>query len=169
MVTPSVVSMIACDKVINSLPLYRQEKQLKTEGIELSRYNMCKYLKKAYEIVTPVINGIGGYIKVAKVNHSDETSFKIIKNNGKGINSSRNSYCWVFFTGFGYHPAVQYVVGPTRSQDVLVNYFGNQKRHLMSDGYNAYKNVDSITNVYCLTHIRRKFFSCKVDKKGRHN
>ena len=35
----------------------------------------------------------------------------------------------------------------------------------MSDGHNAYKNVDSITNVYCLTHIRRKFFSCKVDKK----
>ena len=76
MVTPSVVSMIACDKVINSLPLYRQEKQLKTEGIELSRYNMSNYLKKAYEIVTPVINGIGNYIKVAEVNHSDETSFK---------------------------------------------------------------------------------------------
>ena len=76
MVTPSVVSMIACDKVINSLPLYRQEKQLKTEGIELSRYNMSNYLKKAYEIVTPVINGIGEYIKVAEVNRSDETCFK---------------------------------------------------------------------------------------------
>lgn len=46
MVTPSVVSMIACDKVINSLPLYRQETQVKTEGIELSRYNMSNYLKK---------------------------------------------------------------------------------------------------------------------------
>ena len=126
---------------------------------------MSNYLKKAYEIVTPVINGIGDYIKVAEVNRSGETSFKIIKNNGKGINSARNSYCWVFFTGFGYHHAVQYVVGPTRSRDVLVNYSGNQKRYLMSDGYNAYKNVDSITNVYCLTHIRRKFFSCKVDKK----
>ena len=47
MVSPSVVSMIACDKIINSLPLYRQEKQLKTEGIELSRYNMSNYLKKS--------------------------------------------------------------------------------------------------------------------------
>ena len=164
MVTPSVVSMIACDKVINSLPLYRQEKQLKTEGIELSRYSMSNYLKKAYEITLPVINGISDYIKSAEINRSDETSFKIIKNNGKGINSARNSYCWVFSTGFGYHPAVQYLVGPTRSRDVLVNYFGSQKRYLISDGYNAYKNVDSITNVYCLTHIRRKFFSCKVDK-----
>ena len=57
------------------------------------------------------------------------------------------------------------MVGPTRSRNVLVNYFGNQKRYLISDGYNAYKNVNWITNVYCLTHIRRKFFACKVDKK----
>lgn len=164
MVSPSVVSMIACDKIINSLPLYRQEKQLKTEGIELSRYNMSNYLKKAYEIALPVINVIVDYIKSADINRSDETSFKIIKNKGKGINSARNSYCWVFSIGFGYHPAVLYLVGPTRSRDVLVNYFGNQKRYLISDGYNAYKNVDTITNVYCLTHIRRNFFLCKVDK-----
>ena len=44
----------------------------------------------------------------------------------------------------------------------------NKTRFLQSDGYNAYSNIPNVTNVYCLAHIRRKFYAL-IDKKTKQD
>lgn len=161
-VSTGFVANVIVDKVIKSLPLYRQEKVLNNEGLDISRMDLSNYCTKAYEICEPVIKTIEDYIKAAQVCRSDETPLKIIELKN-APNSKTNSYVWAFSTGLGYKPATIYKVGPTRGYEVIKDFFGSKQRYLESDFYSAYtkneklsKNV-SITNVFCMAHARRRF------------
>ncbi len=168
MVSTSLVSMIITNKIINALPLYRQEQDFKREGINLSRQNMSNYAFQANDIVTPVIEKIKKYVINSEITRSDETPLNIINKDGKKLEGSTNSYVWVLSTGRGYHPASLYTLGPGRGKEVLTNLLTNKTRFLQSDGYNAYSNISNVTNVYCLAHIRRKFYAL-IDKKAKND
>ena len=96
MVSTSLVSMIITNKIINALPLYRQEQDFKREGINLSRQNMSNYAFQANDIVTPVIEKIKEYVINSEITRSDETPLNIINKDGKKLEGSTNSYVWVF-------------------------------------------------------------------------
>lgn len=166
MVSTSLVSSIITNKVINALPLYRQELDFKREGINLSRQDMSNYVYQAYDIVSNVVKNIKDYILSSEVMRSDETPLNIINKDGKKLEGKTNSYVWVLSSGKGYHPSSLYVLGPGRGKEVINNLFSlNKPKYLQSDGYAAYGNIDGVDNVYCLAHIRRKFYVI-IDKKS---
>ena len=166
MVSTSLVSSIIVNKVINALPLYRQELDFKREGINLTRQDMSNYVYQAYDIVSNVINNIKDYILSSEVMRSDETPLNIINKDGKKLEGKTNSYVWVLSTGKGYHPSSLYLLGPGRGKEVLDELFSEKKpKYLQSDGYNVYGTIEGVNNVYCLAHIRRKFYAL-IDKKS---
>lgn len=160
MISEEVVSEIINNKVLNRLPLYRQEKSFVLEGINFSRQCMSNLIFQTYPAIKPILDSLDNYIKKADINRSDETELNIIEiRKNKPTTSKYTSYIWLFSTGNNYHPAYSNKLGPGRDRKVLLDYFGDkEKRYLMSDGYKAYQGIDNITNVYCLTHIRRNFF-----------
>ena len=160
MVSEEVLSEIINDKVLKSLPLYRQEKAFKSEGIEFSRQCMSNLIFQSSNAIRPLVDKIDEYIRSADINRSDETELNVLEyRKEKATTSKHNSYIWLFSTGNGHHPACSYRLGPGRDKRVLVDYFKtDRKRYLISDGYNAYQGMENITNVYCLPHIRRCFY-----------
>ena len=166
MVSTSLVSMIITNKIINALPLYRQEQDFKREGINLARQDMSNYVYQANDIVSSVVDKIKEYVINSEITRSDETPLNIINKDGKKLEGNTNSYVWVLSSGRGYYPSSLYTLGPGRGKQLLLNLFDNKKRFLQSDRYDAYKNLLNVTNVYCLAHIRRKFYAL-IDKKTK--
>lgn len=168
-VSSSLVSHIIYDKIVKSLPLYRQEKDLNTNGIPISRQCMANFIYKASEIIEPIFEGIKNEVKNAEFNRSDETPLLIINNGKVRKSASSNCYVWVFSTCKKYNPATIYCAG-TRQRSVLTDFFGmDKKRYIMSDAYEAYIGVENVKNVFCLAHLRRKFTDVvKVDNKNSY-
>lgn len=155
-----LVNHIIYDKVCKSIPLYRQESDFLTKGVTLSRQTMSNNIFTMYEAYKPIVDKIKDYIIDAEITRSDETPLNVLEvQKKKPTISKTNTYIWLFSTGRSYYPALYYAYGPNRGREVLVNFFGNEKkRYLMSDFYSAYAKITNIENVYCLTHMRRKFY-----------
>lgn len=155
-ISPELLSNVIYNKVVNSLPLYRQEKELQLKHIPLTRQYLSNVIIKSLEIIKPVANEIKNYIVNSEVTRSDETPLTIIKGMANDTNKKQKYYIWAFSTGNGYKKATYYAVG-NRSREVLMDNLKTNKRYLISDGYDAYLNVEGITNVLCWVHVRRKF------------
>ena len=166
-ISPKFLSHIIYEKVVNSQPLYRQEKELNNNGIPITRQYMSSTIVGKCDLIMPVVEGIKNYITEADVVRSDETPLKVVKGVKKGEETKTNNYVWAFSTGKGFYPTTFYQVGD-RSRQTLLGFIGNKARYLQSDGYNAYLNCTNVTNVLCLTHVRRKFMNCikEAGKKG---
>ena len=166
-ISTSFLAHIIYEKTVNSQPLYRQESDLSYNGIPISRQYMCYLaIQKSY-LLDPIFKALKDYVINSEVTRSDETPLKVIKGIKKGEETKKDVYIWAFSSGKGYFPATFYEVGD-RSRDTLVNFIGDNKRYLHSDGYGAYFNTPNITNVICLTHIRRGFYELvkMAGKKG---
>lgn len=114
MVSPELVSKIIYDKVVLSLPLYRQEKDLALQGVNLSRQDMSNLVYKAADILKPISEQIDQVIQEATITRSDETTLKVIKVKDKDLKvttKKSKSYVWVYSTGFGEIPATSYKLG----------------------------------------------------------
>ena len=161
------LASIIKDKFALYLPLYRQEQELHRQNINISRTHLSDLIKKFSIYAAPLYKKIQEYIKHANNVRADETTMNILELNSNKARLTRDdakskSYIWCFMTARGYYKAVDYQVGPTRSNDVVYNYFPTLKktRYLQSDGYEAYNSKLASfkwTNVSCLVHIRRQF------------
>ena len=161
MISSELVSKIIYDKVYLSLPLYRQEKDLALQGINLSRQDMSNLVYKAADILKPISERIDQVVNESSITRSDETTLKVIKVADKDLKvktTKTKSYVWVYSTGFGETPATSYKLGPTRSRTSLLSFLDSSKpRFLHCDGYTSYRNVPNLTIVPCFTHMRREF------------
>lgn len=165
-ISPKIVAHIIYEKTVNAQPLYRQEKELNNNGIPITRQFMSYTIVDKCDLIEPVFKKIKDYIIDANVIRSDETPLTVVKGVKKGEETKTNNYIWAFSTGKGFKPATFYEVGD-RSRQTLLGFIGNKERYLQSDGYNAYLNNSNITNVLCLTHVRRKFMNC-VKEAGKN-
>lgn len=176
-VSESLINHIINEKIINATPLYRQEKSLAQNKINLSRQDMSNYIYKIAEVLKPIRNLISDYINQSEINHVDETTLNVIELNGKKIKynnieyeeceTKSKSYVWMASTGNSYHKAIIYELGPTREYEVLNRIFkdNTHQRYIMASGYGAYKTNDNMIHVSCYAHVRRKFFVLIKDLK----
>jgi transposase len=166
-ISTSFLANIIYEKTVNAQPLYRQESDLNYKGIPISRQYMCYLVVQKSYLLDPIFKALKDYVKNSDVTRSDETPLKVIKGIKKGEETKKDVYIWAFSSGKSYKPATFYEVGD-RSRDTLVSFVGDKKRYLHSDGYGAYFNTPNITNVICLTHVRRGFVEVvkAAGKKG---
>jgi len=87
--------------------------------------------------------------------HADETTVQVLKESGKAAKSK--SYMWLYQTGRYDIPIVIYDYHPSRSGKIPQAFLKDFSGYLHVDGYSGYNNIDNVTSVGCLAHVRRYF------------
>lgn len=164
--SPSSVSYVMYQKYVNSIPLYRQEKDWEQMGIALSRAIMANWvIRSTQEHFEPVIKHMQKELLKREVIHCDETPVQVLKEEGK--KPQTKSYMWLYRTGNdGKAPIILYDYQPSRSGDNAASYLKDFKGYVHSDGYSGYNKLDGITRCGCWVHLRRKFVEAIPDKKA---
>lgn len=151
---PSLLADIAVSKYSYHLPLYRQSKIMKQQGINIPDNTLANWMSEignglrcVYEVLWVILKE--RYLQV------DETPVKVLEPNKKG-------YLWTYYAPhIGTEKGlVVFEFSLTRSSSVvnerLVDFVGL----LQTDGYAGYDKLHKKKNVVdlgCLSHVRRKY------------
>jgi len=157
-VSPSLLAHILAAKFEDHLPFYRQVKQLRRLGVDVSRASMCRWAMQAADACLPLMNLMeeellgGGYIQ------ADETTVQVLSEPGRS--PTTKSYMWVFRRGDPHRPILIYQYHATRSGEVAEGFLRDFHGTVQTDGYSGYDFLDGredIRHIGCWAHARRKF------------
>ncbi len=156
---PSFVAHVITAKCADSIPVYRQEKELKRIGVPVARSTMTDLFHRAALMLNPLVERIVELIRQAAVVHGDETPKKMF-----APGKCKTGYVWVFTTR-GPKPLVLYRFALSRSGKTPEAVLGGTKGKLVVDaytGYNAVTGVDGRERSGCYAHVRRGFFDAQA-------
>lgn len=164
--SPSSVANVMYQKYGNSVPLYRQEKDWEQLGIGLSRATMANWIIRCSDdYFKPVIRRLRQKLLERDIVHCDETPIQVLKEEGK--KPQTKSYMWLYRSGNDQkEPIILYDYQPSRNGDHAVNFLGDFKGYVHSDGYSGYHKLSGITRCGCWAHLRRKFVEALPTKKA---
>lgn len=164
--SPSSVANVMYQKYVNSVPLYRQEKDWENLGLSLKRATMAHWIIRcAEDHFIPNIKHLKKELAGREVLHYDETPVQVLKEEGKKPQSK--SYMWLYRTGSDdKHLVVLYDYQPSRSGSHAVEFLKGFHGYLHTDGYSGYNKLEDITRCGCWAHLRRKFVETVPGKKA---
>nr|MCR4943472.1 IS66 family transposase [Clostridium sp.] len=155
MASNELVAHTICLKYHHALPLYRQESYFNMMGATLSRQTLCNWTMAASRVLEPIYNHMKEDLLTRDYVHADETTLKVINDDGKDSKSKK--YMWLYMSETGGRPVILYDYQSTRSSSCPKNFLKDYKGYLQTDGYSGYNSVSEAKRIYCLAHIRRKF------------
>lgn len=163
--SPSSVANVMYQKYVNSIPLYRQEKDWEQLGISLSRATMANWvIRCSQDYLIPVVEHLRKELLSRDIVHCDETPVQVLKEDGK--KPQTKSYMWLYRTGNDEKaPVILYDYQPSRNGDHAVTYLKDFKGYVHSDGFSGYNKLKDITRCGCWAHLRRKFIEAIPNKK----
>jgi transposase len=154
--SPSILAYTMSQKYVESLPLYRQEKQFERLGVQLSRQTIANWiLYGANEWLQIIYKRMYHLMLKKDILHADETTLQVLREPGRS--ASKQSYLWLYRTGREGPPIILYDYQPTRAGDNAKRFLTEFKGYLQVDGYSGYKKVPDAKLVGCWAHARRKF------------
>lgn len=165
--SPSSVANVMYQKYVNSMPLYRQEKDWENLGIALKRSTMANWIIRcSQDYFYPVIQYLRKKLLERDIIHCDETPIQVLKEDGK--KPQTKSYMWLYRSGNdGKAPIILYDYRPTRNGDNPVEYLKGFRGYLHTDGYGGYNKLEVI-RCGCWAHLRRKFIEAIPGKKAKN-
>ena len=166
--TEAMVASVLVAKYGWHLPLYRQEKMLSCQGIEIDRSTLAFWVGYAAAELMPLYERLKQSVLSAARIAVDETPVPVLD---PGRGKTKTGYFWSMARddrpfGGTDPPAVVYTYAPGRGgihlQKLLATYCGI----VQCDGYAPYKKLpaDRIVTAFCWAHLRRPFF--KLAKGG---
>ena len=170
--TASLLAHIVTSKFSDSIPLYRQERQFKRYGIEISRGTMCNWLVKVWRRGKPLLELLRLELLSGPLIGVDETRHQVLKEKCRAPSSQ--SYMWVFRGGNRAGPVYYFHYNPSHSGEVAAKILKGYKGFVQTDGYGGYDFLErwpGVTHAGCWSHTRRKFTEVKkaVGKKKTNN
>ena len=165
--SPSSVANVMYQKYVNSVPLYRQEKDWEQLGISLSRATMANWvIRCSQDYFMPVVEHLRKELLSRDIVHCDETPVQVLKEEGK--KPQTKSYMWLYRTGHDKKaPVILYDYQPSRNGDHAVTYLKDFKGYVHSDGFSGYNKLKNVTRCGCWAHLRRKFVEAIPAKKSK--
>jgi len=162
--TASLIAMIINGKYVNALPLERQSKTFKCNGINLSTNTMANWVINSTESYLSLIyDRLHKLIYDSKVIHADETPTKVMRIDGKKIANGKKTYMWVYRNRPLRHspPIVLYDWQPSRRADHPRDFLKDFSGTVVTDGYQVYHTLDDeredLNVAGCWIHTRRPF------------
>jgi transposase len=157
--SPSLVSIIMCNKYVLALPLYRQEQELQRIGVHISRQTMANWIIfTTSKWLRPIYDLLKEALLCYAILHADETILQVVKEDGR--EASQKSYMWEYHTGRDAGKQVAlFEYQPTREGEHPQKFLAGFQGYLHVDGYAGYKSLEEqgVTIVECWAHARRKF------------
>jgi transposase len=167
--TAALLAHIIIAKFVDSLPLYRQEKQFSRLNIDLPRATMANWMIRVADRCQPLMPLLRQEIRSGPLINADETTLQVL--NEPGRKNTTKSYAWIFRGGTEKNPAVIFEYHPTRAGKAARDFLGDYKGYVQSDGFSGYdalEDIDGITLCGCWAHARRKFVDVvKADKAAK--
>ena len=162
--SPSSVANVMYQKYVNSVPLYRQEKEWEQMGLSLSRATMANWIIRcSQDHFTPLFDYMHRQLLARDIVHCDETPVQVLKEEGRKPQSK--SYMWLYRSGNDDRPEIiLYDYQTSRSGDNAVNFLKGFKGFVHTDGYSGYSKLTDVTRCGCWAHLRRKFIEAIPSK-----
>lgn len=162
--TPALVASIINGKYTNALPLERQAKTFKTNGIQLSTNTMANWVIKSTDVYLSLIyDHLHELIYDSKVIYADESPVKVMRIDHTKIKNSKKTYMWVYRNRplRGTHPIVLFDWQPSRHSDHPREFLKTFSGTVVTDGYQVYHKLAKerwdLKVAGCLVHARRPF------------
>lgn len=154
----SFLAHLVTAKCVDSIPLYRIEKDFKRQGVPVSRSTMNDLFHRSADILSPVSGLLLEVIRHRSVVCADETRVRMIDDgNGK----PKNGFIWTFGAQDEHGDTdVAYVFAADRSAETPRQVLGGTDGTLLVDGYagyNAVADVSTRQRAACHAHLRRYF------------
>ena len=158
--TPSLVAAIISGKFNNHIPLDRQSRCYKENGVNLETNTLANWMIRATDLHLNILyEELHRFLSESSLIHADESPFEVIRD---GRNAGSKSYMWVYCSGENdKHPIVLYDYQNTRSTDHPKDFLRNYSGILVTDGYQVYhsleKRRDDLQVSGCWVHAKRKY------------
>ena len=149
---------VAIQKYLYHMPLARQVRQMRAEGLEIDTQTLWDQLNKLATILYPVYEKILEFVMAQAVIGADETSWRMMSEQERIKHDKNKSWqVWTLAT----EKAVYYEIQDGRSMKAAEKVFRDYQGVILCDGYAVYKALaDSRANVmlaFCWSHARRKY------------
>lgn len=162
--TPALVASIINGKYVNALPLDRQSKAYKCNGINLATNTMANWVIKCTDYYLSLLyDRLHQSLYDFKVLHADETPVKVMRIDNQKIKGGKESRMWVYRNNpkLSTRPVVIFDWQPTRKADHPRDFLKDFSGTLVTDGYQVYHTLDDeredLKVAGCWVHARRPF------------
>lgn len=156
----SLLAGLLVDKFLYHLPLYRQHQRMTQMGITVSRASLTHWVKRAIELLRPIVEAQTRHVLLSSVLAMDETPIKAgLKHPGK----MKQGYIWPIY---GEDDEVIFTYSDSRGRQHIENVLKNQFQGvLITDGYAAYaryaEKTQGIVHAQCWVHSRRHLVAAR--------
>jgi transposase len=152
---PGLVADVIVSKLVDHLPLYRQEQRYARQGMELSRSTLGGWLAEAADVLTPLYLLLKARVLAAKVVHTDDTPIPV---QDKDHEHCRTGRIWAYVSAGG----IVYDATEDRCRDGPLQFLKQFRGYLQCDAYAGYDELfrsspGAVVEVGCWAHARRKF------------
>lgn len=162
--TAPLIASIMNGKYANAVPLDRQSRIFKSNGINLSTNTMANWVIKSAETYLSLLyERLHEQIYKNKVIHADETPVKVMRIENKKLSGGKKTYMWVYRSSPSGDspPIILYEWQPSRRTDHPREFLKEFSGTVVTDGYQVYHSIENerkdLTIAGCWIHARRPF------------
>jgi transposase len=144
---------VVTSKCLDSIPLYRQEKQFQRLGIPVARTSLMGLFHSCAEVLKPVSDALLAQVAESDLVQADETPIR--------MQDKKIGYLWCFRTD----ELLGYRYSASRSGQTPAEVLGGGSGTLVVDAYTGYNRVftpEGWSRAGCLAHLRRRFFEART-------
>lgn len=157
-VTPIMIAHIMVSKLLDGLPLYRQEKMAARDGLELSRTKLARWFIGGSQIFQPILNGLMDSFFSYDIALSDDTRIRVLKTGEDNPNTQ--SALWIRRGGPPDKPVVLVDYKASKSAKAAYSLLDEFTGTLVCDGasnFNLAVRENKLHVALCNDHARRRF------------
>jgi transposase len=163
---PGLLAHVITEKYADHIPLYRQERRLARQGIEITRSTLCDWMGGAARILEPLCDLMKTLILLCGVIHTDDTPVKVRDSERKIKATGR---LWIYW-GDSRYPYNVFDFTMSRSRDGPSQFLEGYRGFLQADAFGGYDGIYAggrVIEVGCNAHARRKFVEAQTTDLSR--
>jgi transposase len=150
---------VAVAKFAHALPLERQVRIMRHEGLIVDAQTLWDQTDKLAELLGPTYEAIKATILRQPVIHADETRWPFL--DGAKVKENKTWQAW----GLVAPELVAFSIRDSRSKVAAGTVLGGYAGVVLADGYTVYTSLAAETGTFtvanCWAHARRKFVECE--------
>jgi transposase len=145
-----LLAHVIASKMVDHLPLHRQESILARYGWDVRRSTLCDHLRKCGELLTPLYDLMHRRLLRSFAVHADDTPLVLLR-------PRRAAYAWVYL-GDAANPYTLFDFTAGRRHEFPQGFLAGCRGFVHADAYDGYNAVhDNVRNLGCWMHARRYF------------
>jgi transposase len=158
---PAFAVEVAIDKYLDHLPLERQARRMRREGLMIDSQTLWDQLDALATVLQPTYDALRQHVLTAPVIGADETWWRFLRGRG-----APRWWAW----SVTRENAVAYTILESRSQHAARQVLNGYAGIVIADGYGAYDALaragPGFTLAHCWAHVRRKFVEAEPHYPG---